>query len=72
MSKHYLTIGSVTKANMAVDILRGAGIMGKIIKTPLGQSKQGCGYSIVVSSDPERAAGIIERGGVRVTGISIY
>ena len=72
MYKYYLTIGSITKANMASNALKKSGVKHKIIKTPLGIQRQGCGYSIAVVSDPERAAGLIERGGVTITSIQNY
>ena len=72
MFKYYLTIGSITKANMASDALKKSGVRHKIIKTPLGIQRQGCGYSIALISDPEMAAAAIERADVRVTSIRSY
>lgn len=69
MEKYYLTIGSVTRAIMARDILRKNGINASTAKTPAGLSKSGCGYSVVVFGSPTRSVEILSNNNIKVTGV---
>ncbi|MGI6270581.1 MAG: DUF3343 domain-containing protein [Candidatus Howiella sp.] len=70
MEKYYLTIGSVTHAIMGRDLLRTRKITAKVVKTPPGMDKKGCGYSLLVQGDASReAVQVLENGGIAVTGV---
>lgn len=69
LEKYYLTIGSVTKAIMARDLLRKNGISAQAAKTPSGYSKDGCGYSVVIHGNPNAAADILSQNNITVTGV---
>ena len=68
MEKYYLTIGTVTRAMMARDVLRGHGIEANAVKTPTGMTGMGCSYSVVVRGDPARAAELLAAENIKVTG----
>lgn len=70
MEKVYLTIGSVTHAIMGRDLLRAQNVSARVVKTPPGMDKKGCGYSLLVSgNDSREAVRILEDGGIAVTGV---
>lgn len=69
MEKTYLTIGTVTRAMMARDVLRAKGIDATAAKTPAGLSSMGCSYSVVVRGDVTRAREILASNNIKVTGV---
>lgn len=70
MEKIYLTIGTVTRAMLARDVLREKGIDAAAAKTPAGLSRMGCSYSVVVRGDAvTRTKEILADRGIQVTGV---
>ncbi len=66
---YYFILESLTAAMRGKDLLNRAMIMAQIRKTPREYSKLGCGYCIVVFSDPEKSRKILEKNSVRVLSV---
>ena len=70
METVYLTIGSVTHAIMGRDLLRARRITARVVKTPPGMDKKGCGYSLLAQEKVSReAVQILKDDGITVTGV---
>lgn len=66
---YYLILESITAAMRSKDLLYRAKITAQIRKTPREYTKFGCGYCIVVFSEPERARRILEKNSVKVLAV---
>lgn len=68
MDKPLIMVSSVTYAMMGRDILSQYGIKSSIERTPKNSLVKGCGYSLFVPNDTDRAEEILKNSGVRVIG----
>ena len=62
----YFVVESATMAMKGYRILNRNGINARVERTPPVKNRGGCGYSIVVYSNPQKALEILKRSGVRV------
>ena len=68
MDKPLIMVSSVTYAMRGRDILSQYGIKSSIERTPKNSLVKGCGYSLFVPNDTDRAEEILKNSGVRVIG----
>lgn len=64
--KHLLLVSSITYAYKARHLLQQNWIKCGIVRTPEQYTKRGCGYSLVLREDPQRAVDILTRHGIKV------
>ena len=69
MARTYLRVSSVTNAMRGKTLLERNGIRASVSRTLEEDGSNGCGYSVVVWSDPERSAQILRGAGIRVRGM---
>ncbi|MBR6408194.1 MAG: DUF3343 domain-containing protein [Clostridia bacterium] len=62
----FVNVGSVTYAIKGRDILKSKGIKAYIDRTPKGQNRVGCGYSIYFDWDYSDAVRILTQSGVKI------
>lgn len=67
----YIKVGSITNALRGRDYLRSNGIKAYIDRTPKYLDRVGCGYSIFVSGDSDKAANLLKSIGIAVKGIEV-
>lgn len=70
MSKQLIMVGSITYALKGRDLLRSMGYTTYIERTPNHLDRVGCGYSIYVQGDVQRASALLSQYGIPVMGIS--
>lgn len=68
MGTHLIMVSSITYAIKGRDLLRSHGYKAYIEKTPSKLDTHGCGYSIVVYTDPAAVLGILKDAGVKILG----
>lgn len=68
MGTHLIMVSSITYAIKGRDLLRSHGYKAYIEKTPSKLDTHGCGYSIVVYTDPATVLGILKDAGVKILG----
>ncbi len=66
MSKPVLLVNSVTFAIKGQELLKKYGISSRIIRNADFKAIGGCGYGLMVFSDPMIAQNILMKGGVKV------
>ena len=70
MSNQLILVSSITYAIKGRDLLRSHGYKAYIEKTPGKLDTHGCGYSIVVATEPARVLGLLQQAGVKVLGVA--
>ena len=65
----YIITDSVTTAMKGYRILNRNGIKAKIQRTSPAKSSGGCGYSIVILSDPQRAVDVLKRNYIKIKSV---
>lgn len=65
----YLITDSVTTAMKGYRILNRSGINAKVQRTAPTKSSGGCGYSIVIFGDPQRAVDILKRNNIKIKSV---
>ena len=66
----YFTVRSVTPGQKGRDALNHTGIRCRLLRAPSAAAPNGCAYAVAVrQSDGPRAAGILDRAGIRVEGV---
>ncbi len=68
MSRSYLKVNSVTHAMKAKNILSANGIYAQVVRNGNTDKREGCGYSVLIDGDVERAVAILHRNHVRILG----
>lgn len=68
MSRSYLKVNSVTHAMKAKNVLSANGIYAQVVRNDNTGKREGCGYSVLIDGDTERAAEILRRNHVRILG----
>lgn len=64
----YFNVSSVTNAMRGKKLLEQNGIHGYINRTVDEEGSNGCGYSLLVSGDVERAEKLLTGAGIRIRG----
>ena len=68
MENNLIMFNSVTLAMRARDILGINNVFSRLIRTPMNLKNRSCGYSILVTSDFEKAVEILSRNGIAYIG----
>lgn len=68
MGKPLIVVGSITNAIKGRDLLARMGIHSYVERTPRSGSNGGCGYSIYVPENTDRAETVLRGYGIRVVG----
>lgn len=66
---YYFIVESLTVAMRGKELLNRTSIPAQIRKTPREYSNLGCGFCIVVFSEPQKAKKILERNSVKVLSL---
>jgi len=66
MTDSYINVSSITYAIKGRDLLLSRGIRAYIERTPAHIDRMGCGYSIFVKGDAQRAEQILRNGGIKI------
>ncbi len=61
--KELIAMRSLTQALKMKDLLAKNGIRSQLVRSPGGSSSSGCGYSLLVTEQTQRAKAIIKSGG---------
>lgn len=69
MSRPVLLVNSVTFALKGHELLKMNGISSRIIRNTEFKAIGGCGYGLMIDSDPMVAQNILMRGGIKVIRI---
>ena len=64
MAKKHIMFPSVTYAIRAKSVLRSNGIYADMIKTSKFPSQKGCGYSLIVHKDFDKAVSVLKKNGI--------
>lgn len=67
--KYEIMVGTVTYALKAREILRGKGFRAYMERKSANIGKYGCGYSVVIYDDPNRARTILEENKINILDI---
>ncbi len=70
MANQYIHVGSITNAMRGKQLLEKQGVRAYLHRSVAGQVQEGCGYSLLVSSDLRQAREILHSGGVRVLRVT--
>ena len=69
MKKYEIMVGTVTYALKGRDILRNKGFKAYIERRSNNIGKYGCGYSIVIKDEADRAVSILSENGINVMNV---
>ncbi len=69
MAKKYMMFPSITYALKAKNILRSHGIYADMVKTSQFKNQKGCGYSLIVNRNFEKALTVLRNNGIEITDI---
>lgn len=64
-----IRVGSITNAQRGMRILRSKGYKANVRKLENPSPRDGCGYVLRVFADSDEPIKIIERNGIRVSGV---
>ena len=70
MNRQLIMVSSITYAMKGRDLLRSKGMKAYIERTPGHMDRVGCGYSIYVNGDINRAEAILRDGNIKIIGLS--
>ncbi len=66
MARQFIMVQSITYAMKAKSVLRNNGIYADITKTSKHSAQKGCGYSLIVNRDFDRAVKILKENGIKI------
>ena len=66
MGNHYISVGSITNAMHGRRVLDAYGIQSFLQRSVHVSETDGCGYQLLITSDPQRAVQLLREKGVRV------
>lgn len=69
MSKTIIKVSSVTNAQRAQKLLRENGFSSYIQRSAAKKSGEGCGYSVTVTSNEDKAIELMRQSGIRIVGV---
>lgn len=70
MANHYFHVGSITNAMRGKRLLEERGIRAFLHRASNPEKGDGCGYSLLITGDPELVRKILEKGNVRLLRVS--
>lgn len=70
MANQYIHVGSITGAMRGKQVLEKQGIRAYVHRASNPPQGDGCGYSLLVTGDAQRAVAVLRKNGVRVTRVS--
>lgn len=70
MANHYIHVGSITNAMRGRRVLEAQGIRAYLQRTTHPSENDGCGYRLLITTDPQQAVSLLKNSGVRVTRVS--
>ncbi len=68
MSRSYLKVNSVTHAMKAKNVLTANGIYAQVVRNGNTDKREGCGYSVLIDGDAERAVSLLRANHVKFLG----
>lgn len=68
-SLFYLSTESLTSAMRGYRILNRKGISARVEKTVMATSRRGCGFAIVIYTEPHKAVKILEENNIKVLSV---
>ena len=68
MSRSYLKVNSVTHAMKAKNILSANGIYAQVVRNGNADKREGCGYSVLIDGDADRAVLLLRANHVKILG----
>ena len=68
MSRSYLKVNSVTHAMKAKNILSANGIYAQVVRNGNADKREGCGYSVLIDEDADRAVSLLRANHVKILG----
>ena len=69
MEKYEIMVGTVTYALKSRDLLRSKGYKAYIERKAKNIGKYGCGYSVVITDNIDRAVSILTDNGIRILNV---
>lgn len=70
MANYYIHVGSITNAMRGRRVLEAHGIRAYLQRTTHPSENDGCGYRLLITTDPQQAVSLLKNSGVRVTRVS--
>ena len=70
MANHYIHVGSITNAMRGKQLLEKNGMRAFLHRSADRGEGEGCGYSLLISGDPQRAVGMLRNSGVKVIRVT--
>ena len=70
MANHYIFVGSITNAMHGRRVLESYGIQSFLQRSVRVSETDGCGYQLLITTDPQRAVQILRGRGVRVIRVA--
>lgn len=70
MERYIITTGTVTYAIKGKDILKRNGIKAKVERIMSGKGSSGCGYSIILDSDIDKALALLKDSGIKILEVN--
>lgn len=64
-----IKVGSVTNAQRGARVLKSYGYRVNIRKLEHPSKSDGCGYVLRINEEAQEAAGLLEKNGIKVTGV---
>lgn len=70
MTKQFISVSSITYAMKAKSILRNYGIYADIVKTSKISDSKGCGYSLVLLKNTDKAISILKENNINILAVN--
>ena len=70
MKRYIITTGTVTYAIKGKDILKRNGFKAKVERIMSGKGSSGCGYSIIIEKDIEKAVALLKESGIKILEVN--
>ncbi len=70
MLRQFIAVSSVTQAMKGKELLGNYGIYADVVKTSKSSNKKGCGYSLVLYKNIDKAKQILKENKIEVLGIT--
>lgn len=69
MSKQLIMVSSITYAMKAKSLLKNYSIYVDIVKTSKYKAQSGCGYSLIVNKNLDKAIEILKKNNIKIVGV---
>ena len=70
MANHYIFVGSISNAMHGRRVLESQGIQSFLQRSVRASEMDGCGYQLLITTDPQRAVQVLREKGVRVIRVT--